>query len=37
MSARRDNGEWSVSIDMDRPIAEQELRFVYPVHSEPLN
>jgi hypothetical protein len=30
-SARRDHGEWSVSMDILSPITEQPLRFVFPV------
>ena len=34
-SARRDQGELSVALEMDSPITEEPRRFGFPVHCEP--
>jgi hypothetical protein len=34
ITARRDEGKLSVSVDMLSTITEQSLRFVFPVHME---
>jgi len=36
LSAGRDDGKWSIPFDMDSPTTEQPLRFVFPIHCEPL-
>src|SRR5262245_66608981 len=35
LSARCDDGKWSVPFEMDGPTTEQSLRLMFPIHREP--